>query len=466
LGYYWGGRLADRYPAPTILAAVIALGGVSMLGLLTLSRLVLPELAPALGLATGPLLISLAFFFIPAFLLGIDSPFVIRLLSDGTHNEQGAIVGSVFFWSTIGSIVGSLSSGFWLIPYLGLIETLVAVSLTITLWSTALFFIVSNQAPTVPISLRSLRFIVVGASFAAVILAGFCLRIMSSAPGDLVYERDGLYSNIMIYDQTNASGTTYRFLKRDTNHSSAIALGSDEIVFSYAQLALLYPDFVPEAANYLVLGGGAFTMPRHLHNRHPDLIVDTVEIEPFLLPLAHEYFELPYAPQLRHHIMDARLFLSSTSTTYDVIFSDVMNTGFFIPPHLATKEFYTLINQRLAPNGIAFFNYVGSLDTRGRTLTGSTIATIKDTFPNYKVFALNDRGSYRLQNFVIAVRKEGVPFELTNTPITHRGSRATSTLADHLVRPGQFDFTDDVVFTDNQAPIEPLTFAQFRKYGY
>lgn len=462
LGYYWGGRLADRYPEIPVLLAVISCGGAVMTALVTASLYVLPVLAPTLGIATGPLVIALLFFFVPAFLLGIDSPFVIKVLGTSQTGTEGAVVGSVFFWSTIGSIVGSLAAGFWLIPYVGLVTTLLFTGLVVSLWAgVVLLFIRSRKAVVRPLAVYILGTAVV----VALLMTGLGLRTNPTAPGTLLYYRDGLYGSITVFENTIGT-TTYRFLKHGNNHSSAIIPGSTTVVFPYAQYTLLYDTLVPEVENILVLGGGAFTMPRHIHAKNPDTMVDTIELEPFLEDLSYEYFELPRHENIRNHTVDARVYLTSTTTMYDVILSDVMNTGHFIPPHLATAEFYELVKARLRPQGVAFFNYIGSLDTNGLTLTGSTIKTIASVFPNYEIVAVTDRGSFRIQNILIIVRNGETPITLPkDTVITIPQTGATSTPSRHLVYHDTLKLDDEVIFTDERAPIEPLLFKQFRTYG-
>ena len=108
LGYYFGGRLADKQPHVSVLYTVIGLSGLTMNLLYFFSLKIFPTAGTYLPITIGPLILSAIFFLFPAFLLGIDSPFVIKLLtSKDDHEHNGAVVGSTFFWSTVGSIFGS-----------------------------------------------------------------------------------------------------------------------------------------------------------------------------------------------------------------------------------------------------------------------------------------------------------------------------------------------------------------------
>jgi spermidine synthase len=463
-GYYLGGQIADRAPHPTILYLIIGSAGVMMLFLQLLSLYILPDSNQVFSITTGPLILSLTLFLVPAFLLGIDSPFVIKLLTEEDNgNHNGAVVGSTFFFSTFGSIFGSIAAGFFLIPYLGLTLTITAVSSFLILWSLLAAFVIHHHcAPSkLPVKVTSLPLLITIGIFSAV----YCLYLIHShqpnqTSDTTLYQADGFYSNIHIFDRAK-DGVTYRYLKNDVNSSSAIIPGKPDLVFTYSQLADIFTVNNPEAKNYLVLGGGSYTIPRFINHTYPDMWIDIAEIEPSLFTLAHQYFELPITPTITNYEQDARVFLQSTTTQYDVIFSDVMNSGLFIPPHVSTVEFFKSFKDRLAPEGIAIVNFIGTLDTSETTLTGSMIKTIASVFPNYKLVPLRGPDYTETQNMLFILRHEGNDIMIPATEIKDYFNN-TSVTADTLLAPPQMLRLDNqVVFTDNKSLIEPLIVKQF-----
>ncbi len=466
VGYFIGGRIADRMPFFLPLYTIIGTAGLIMLALQVVSQYLLPLSNQFFSIGTGPLFLSIILFFIPAFLLGIDSPFVIKLLQkDSTPEHAGAVVGSTFFWSTIGSIVGSLSAGFWFIPNLGLTLTITVISGALIVWAilaaTALTYATRDDKtiPSLPIS--PLWLVAVG-SIIGIMLAHHTLSLQARTTlGTTLYRADGYYSNIHIYDRMSGT-TTYRFLKNDVNNSSAIIPGSNEIVFPYAQFANVFTANVPAAKNYLVLGGGSYTIPRHMHLSHPELTIDVVETEPRLYPLALEYFELPTTSLIRNHEMDARVFLQSTSTQYDVIFSDIMNSGHFLPPHVATVEFFESFKKRLAPDGIAIINFIGSLETNKKNLTGSMIKTIMQVFPDPTIIAITGTGYTGIQNILFVVRHEGMPITIPEDLFIKDLFLGVTTHAPTMIVTTEaLNLENQVVFYDDRSELEPLVFAQF-----
>src|SRR4029077_12711157 len=86
-----------------------------------LNAVVLPGIAYKLSLIDGPLIVSFLMFFLPALFLAMLSPFAIALLHAREADKGvGKASGLVFFWSTLGSIAGSLATGFLLIPHWGI----------------------------------------------------------------------------------------------------------------------------------------------------------------------------------------------------------------------------------------------------------------------------------------------------------------------------------------------------------
>jgi spermidine synthase len=463
-GYYFGGRIADRFPTTTVLYSIIGLAGMIMLFLQILALNILPYANDVFSITTGPLILSLLLFFVPAFLLGIDSPFVIKLLTqNNTSDHNGALVGSIFFFSTIGSIVGSIAAGFFLIPFLGLTLTITLVSILLIVWSIIALVVLrtltpqeSNGKPPLPLPIL----LICGISCTMYLSFITYTEARRTSDPSTLFQTDGFYSRLEVFERT-VDNVTFRFLKNDVNHSSAIIPGSPTPVFTYTQFADIFLNHNPQAKNYLVLGGGSYTIPRFIHGAYPDMNIAVAEIEPGLFPLAHQYFELPKTDKIINHELDARVFLQSTTTQYDVIFSDVMNSGLFIPPHLATVEFFETFKARLAPDGIAVLNFIGSLNTSSMSLTGSMIKTISTVFPNYELLALRGPKHTGTQNMIFILRHDDKLITIPNKEIIDYFNKTKLQAPTLHVSKDSLNLTHQVLFTDNKSTIEPLIVKQF-----
>jgi len=121
IGYYAGGKFADRHPSLRWFFGIILVSGLVVLIIHFLGTIILPILSTSLSLVSGPLVSSLLLFLAPAILLGTLSPYAIKLQSVQVPEQGvGSVSGKIFFWSTLGSIIGSLLAGFVLIPNFGI----------------------------------------------------------------------------------------------------------------------------------------------------------------------------------------------------------------------------------------------------------------------------------------------------------------------------------------------------------
>src|SRR6266571_4925983 len=132
VGYFLGGRIADRYPSPRLLCTltVVAALTIALIPFICQSILSLSITAIAqVSVSTffSSLLGTLLLFAIPVTLLGLVSPFAIRLTTKSI-GVSGHISGSLYAISTVGSILGSFLPVFILIPQFGVRRTLLIFS--------------------------------------------------------------------------------------------------------------------------------------------------------------------------------------------------------------------------------------------------------------------------------------------------------------------------------------------------
>jgi len=450
LGYWYGGKRADKKHSIDELYLIIASSGVVVLFLLICAEVILPVFAPAFSIQLGPLLFSILLFFTPGFLLGIVSPYIIKLQSLSTPQEHiGSVVGATFFWGTIGSILGSIATGFWLIPVLGVQGTILLVSIVLVAVGLVVPLFLDR-----PLSTRAFV-LVLGI---VVILAIIAYDIEKQQDEQYIYSRDGIYSSIRINDFTY-NDKPARIMRRDTNNSSAIFLDSTELVFPYTHFSLLYDELVPDAENFLLLGGGAYTIPRALHTRNPELNIDVVEIEPVLYYLSLKYFDLSKTSKITNHTEDGRVFLSRNEQKYDVIFADAFGTDIAVPFHLTTKEFYELVSERLADDGVLIMNFIGKVRTPRPSLFGSVTKTVTSVFPNTLIFPIEFTNLTRIQNVMFISRKSDLPINVGDATVTYYDGTPIAVTDMELPR-SRIDLSREILLTDNHAPVEYLLVKQ------
>jgi hypothetical protein len=150
---------------------------------------------------------------------------------------------------------------------------------------------------------------------------------------------------------------------------------------AFALPSLCAPAGPDGARRVLVLGLGAGTMARQARLLDPGLAVEGVELDPGLVELGRRWFDLP--SEVRVDAADARLALQLSDTPRGAILVDCYSQQIYIPPHLATREFFELLRARLLPGGVAALNLSGR--TREDPLVAAVASSFGAVFPGARM---------------------------------------------------------------------------------
>jgi spermidine synthase len=452
VGYYFGGRLADRYPAYRIFYLIISVSGLSVIILYFLTLFLLPVFGTRLPITIGPIISAVILFFVPSFFLGTLSPFAIKLQQKEFPKKGiGSITGEIYFWSTFGSIFGSLFTGFILIPRFGINQIIIAVALTLTVLG--LLPLLKTGFPK-----KTVLVVTMLACF------GFFLtKIVSVSPDEgLLYAHNGIYEKISIFDGTYA-GKPARIFMQDRSLSGAMFLDSDELAIDYTKYYALYKIFKPDVKQALVIGGGAYSVPKALLKDLPGAAIDVSEIEPSLYELARKYLLVPETDHLKNFTDDGRRLLRDTRKKYDLIFSDVYYSLFSIPPHFTTREFFLLAKSKLSNNGIFIANLIGDMSRQEPSLILSEIKTFLSAFPNSYIFAVDSPGIISPQNIMLVGFNSSQKIDFKSSLITENSDPFIRSLEKKLINLDRFELSAYTTLTDNFSPVESMTADILRK---
>jgi predicted membrane-bound spermidine synthase len=374
-GYFLGGTLADRTASPAVLAVTVIIGSLYLLALPAFAQAILEfVLAGVDDIRAGSLISALALMFFPVTFLGMYSPFAIRLLLRSAQ-RSGRVSGAVYGISTAGAIVGTLGTTFFLIPTIG------SRAITLTLGALGL------AAGSALLALAHLRrragaALVVIALAAPTAPAGRADNLIDEGVRVAMLERgDGRlahietpYNDVFITKRQHQLVMSFQLKGWDYTESVSNLLDPDDLPLRYAQvmtIATVYPE-APRKILMLGLGGGSIST--YLGRFMPEAAITTVEIDPGVITAAKTYFGLRETERMRYHAGDGRVFLNRNSEPYDLILLDAYRGG-YVPFHLLTREFYTLVKQRLTPGGAAAFNVHD-----GSKLYASTVKTLGEVF--------------------------------------------------------------------------------------
>lgn len=391
LGYFIGGRIADKNGTMQTLSGVIFLGAV-LVGLILLFRV--PVLSfindTTIDLASKAILSTIILFALPSIALGMVSPIAVRLRTQ-TLKTVGGTVGNLYALSTIGSIFGTFLAGFVLLAYFSVTHILIGLSLTLL----ALSLLLSWR--------RFFERVAI-----VVVVCGSVVFLDTIVPQEnKVYE--SRYNHIEIVTHGNVKA-----LKLDNKWHSAMYTNSDSLVFEYTKYYRLARVLNPDTRSVLMIGGGAYSVPKDFLGNYKDVTVDVVEIDPFLTELAFAEFGLKKDPRLTIYHEDGRTFLNREAAIkekkYDAILVDVFSS-FSIPFHLATVEAVSKMRTLLNENGVLITNVISSIDgERGRFLQAEK-ATYASVFPHTSIYPANTNDSSEVQNIMLVASNKpfGVP---------------------------------------------------------
>lgn len=431
IGYYLGGKLADRRPEPQLLCWLTMTAAASIAALPFVAR-------PVMGLAIegveqisagaflGSFAVTVLLFAIPVTILGMVPPFAIRLRMTGVESA-GNVSGSLYALSTVGSIIGTFLPVLVLIPWIGTRDTML---------------LFAGMLAAVSVTGLGSR---LWAGVPLIILVGLAVPQGAIKPDpDSIFETESPYQYIQVVDK---GGTKYLKLNEgwavhSVYNPNRLLTGG---VWDYFSIA---PWFGSESApeKVLVIGSAAGSVTRQLTTFYPGVEIDGVEIDPDVVDAGRRYFDMS-KPNLTVHVADGRPFLKTSDDSWDFIAIDAFRQP-YIPFYLTTREFFEEVEEHLADNGVVMIN-VGK--TPGDSAVADAIAaTMRDVYPSVYSF---ETGQFN--KLIVATKEPSVIGDLISR--TNQMPPQVAKLAAEIspglseVHPG------GTILTDDKAPVEWLT---------
>jgi spermidine synthase len=453
VGYFIGGRLADRSPKQSTLYQVILWAAFLSALIPLVARPILQVAAIAFSgvdaaLALGSFVAVLILFSIPVTLLGMVSPFVIRLAVTDVENA-GKTSGQIYALSTAGSILGTFLPTLVLIPSLGTTATFLtfAAVLFVVAWL-GLFFV--NRR-------RALLYLALPVIIALATALSPTSPLRAAQTGSkLLYDDDSAYNYIQV--QEDAQGYRYLYLNDGQGihsqwHPTQILYGR---TWDFFLTAPYFNDwFSPNMMeSVLVVGLATGTIPRQHIAIYGDIPIDGIEIDPEIISVGEQFFDMnkEKMPSLTAIAQDGRYALNNLDKKYTVIGIDAYRPP-YIPWHLTTVEFFEEVQQHLADEGVVVIN-VGRTST-DRRLVDALTNTLLQVYPS--VHAMDVPRSFN--TILVATNRAtdsaNLAKNIAELPAdTNIMLREILTLGVASLVPTE---PSDVVFTDDHAPIESLT---------
>ncbi|HZM00855.1 MAG TPA: fused MFS/spermidine synthase, partial [Planctomycetota bacterium] len=356
--------------------------------------------------------------------------------------SAGLAAGSVFAVSTVGSVVGTVLFGFFLLPALGSRAILLGLSGTLLLTSALMWRLERGRS-----SGSALRPLVALAGLAALpsIVAG------GDAPApdrQVVFEAEGVHGRVRVIDDTRAG---LRWLLSDASTISAADLDTGHPHFPYLQILAAVPELRPEARQALLVGVGGGFLPRALGTR--GLPVDCIEIDPAVALAARECFGFQPSGELR--LGDARWVIRTLERRYDLVLHDCF-TGGGMPAHLLSVEALRDVKRCMTPRALLALNVVGVTRRGGDLGLAAVRASLGAVFGQVETIVAHDESPV---SDVIFLASDG-PFDpVTLQAVASAAGRdaAAACVRDLSGEPG-------LVLTDDFNPLDFLQLSMSESY--
>lgn len=449
-GYFIGGNWADRSPFYKTFFRILAWASLAT-GLVPLvSRPILRLAAEAfdqlqLGVLAGSFTSVMILFIIPVTLLGMASPFAIRLSITDPQNA-GKISGRIYAISTLGSFIGTFLPVLVLIPLIGTYRTFLVIAFLLMVFALVGIFLVEKIKGL-------LRF----AWMPVILIVLFFFGIPGSdkTTEGMIYEGESSYNYIQVLQEGD-----YTLLRLNEGQGVHSIYSPNTLSFNGPwEQVISAPFFNPSpvstsaitSAAIVGLAGG--TTSRELFTFFPQIKVDGIEIDPVIVEVGEQYFDMKN-PDLNVIIQDGRWALEKSRNRYDIISVDAYRPP-YIPWHMTTSEFFQIVYDHLEDDGVMVIN-IGRGPT-DRRLVDALATTIKTVFPSIYISDL--AGSFN--SLLFATKQETTIENFLANYIELMQDETTPPLLLQILAStyeGLQPLPDNgVIFTDDRAPVEQIT---------
>src|SRR5882724_1693440 len=285
------------------------------------------------------------------------------------------------------------------------------------------------------------------------------LLACSSAFGAVIYEVTSPYHHIRILEQGDM-----RTLCFDDALESRMSISNPlQGHFEYTEFFHMAWLWNTQLTSVVMIGLGGGSTQRAFESYYPNVKIETAEIDPLVVQVARDFFDFKESDRQKVQISDGRVFLRRNTAKRDLIILDAYTQGRYgssIPQHLATKEFFELVRDRLTTNGIVAYNVIGSVNSWHAEIVGAIYHTLKAVFPQVYLFPASSSQNIVLlatratnKPDIIALRQRAVLFVQTRRVSMPNFLQRL----DRLVAVPPPNAASSPVLTDDYAPVEGLS---------
>lgn len=435
LWYYLGWKIADKRADLRWLSIIIFFASIFIVLNIITKYFILNSIAWITNnLRISSVISSIILFAPTSVMLWIVSPYVAKLKINNITNCW-TTVWNLYALSTAWSIFGTFLAWFFLIPFF---------------WTNILMIILSTTLLLLSISVYNKKYLISRFVLLFIILIIYLSIdwINELHKQNSFLDLDTAYSRVWIYDSIQKdTKLKTRNLLINNEHSSAMFLDKNELVYEYTKYYNLAKHFNPLFKNTLMLWWAWYSFPKSFLLNYPDSKIDVVEIDPKMTELAKKYFNLKDNKNLQIYHEDGRVFLNKNTKKYDVIFWDAFSSHYSIPYQLTTKEAIQKKYDILNKNWVVILNIISAIEWEAWLFLQAEYKTYKSIFPQVYIFPVGNKNDWNeVQNIILVALKSDKKPDFYSSDLT------LNSYLDHLWK--KEIFYDLPILTDDYAPVD------------
>ena len=452
MGYFLGGRLADRYPQEPVFYGLVSAAGFSSVFFLLLMSVLLKQSAAYLavmnvGAVAGSLLAVTAALLVPITLLGCLSPFAIRLGVQDV-SEAGRVSGQIYAISTMGSLLGTYLPVLFVIPLAG--SRLTAVffgSFLLVVGLIGWWFSTRGQSGRLALFILPILLV-------PIVLAWGTGAIKETS--NQIYEVETAYNYVEVIRVEDCNylllneGQAYHSFYCDGGRVPQVSVWSIMLAAPFFNSPEMMAGYEHEVDRVAVIGLAAGSIPKQYVRVFPAVSVTGIELDAGIVQAGYDYFDLA-DERIEVVVGDGRYELNRLDEQYDVITIDAYKVP-YIPWHLTTQEFFAEVQGKLTERGVVAIN-VGRVP-QDRRLVEALTHTMSQVFPSVHTVDVPST-----LNTILFATVEPTEFDHVQAGLERLPSGSDPLLEQVLqmtVANQVPTVASEVLFTDERAPVETL----------
>lgn len=444
IGSYVGGKIADKYETDISLPLSFLFSSVliSLIPILAINTNFITDSSDSILKLN--LYLSIYLFLLPSLAIGLIQPIILKKFANN-FLKLGSEYGILSFAWSAGGILGVFLTGFFFISNIGSKETIWLMS--IILFLVGIIFAIKNKKII-------FLFIITLITISTIIY----LTQEKILNPKIVFQKETNYYNAKVIDASIPTYGNSRILTLDFDFHS---IKFENQTQTYPEIYPVFTSLKQNIANILVIGAGAYTLPKYFKDYYKNANVSVIEIDPEMINIGNNFFDLKKY-DIKTTVGDAKVVINKDKTRYDVIFGDAYNSFISVPWYLLTKEWNAEIKERLNKNGIYAINFIGSISGNKSEFTNSVLNTFKISFPNFYIFAFGENEEYTQSITLIGING-GLP--ISEKDLYEKLSIGKNNfLKDKIFPVSSLKNSPSIILTDNFSPIEKLMEPTIKSY--